>query len=92
MSRIKQGFDSQDMSIAHSALNYNLTSPLLKSGSFQREGKWARGETGCHTTKEMREKVPEPKTDEGVKDIPNAKGFHAQDGALKETIKNEDVI
>ena len=43
-------------------------------------------------TKEMREKVPEPKTDQGVKDIPNAKGFHAQDGAFKETIKNKDVI
>ena len=28
MSRIKQEFDSQDTSIAFSALNYNLTSPL----------------------------------------------------------------
>lgn len=92
MSGIKQGFDSQDMSIARSVLNYNLTSPLLKSGSFQREGKWARDETGCHMTKEIREKVPEPKTDQGVKDLPNAKGFHAQDGAFKETIKNKDVI
>ena len=35
-------------------------------------------------TREMREKVPEPKTDRGMKDIPNAKGFHVQDGALKE--------
>lgn len=43
-------------------------------------------------TKEIREKVPEPKTDQGVKDLPNAKGFHAQDGAFKETIKNKDVI
>lgn len=50
--------------------------------------RWARV---SHDQRNEREGA-RAKTDQGVKDIPNAKGFHTQDGALKLNHEEQDVM